>query len=253
MKVTIATLSDTVFTLEVASDMEVEHFKAFWFLAVEIGIGYISWSQVENFKALCEVESGIPAAEMVLLFNGQVVPCLESWWWNDWNHYGGPPSVVAVPCLESSGTIFISSRCLGTRRVWRRLGLGMETWWCWTGNYNWIGPFTAFPCTWNILLLQGGVKQHQGLGQEQDQQVQLQEEQRGREAGCLTSARFRFLQIFWQVWYASKDGTWFMCIRRFRQRRKLNCTPSKGKAGRGGSGHHQVVTQFLPFILLAVT
>ena len=81
MKVTIATLSDTVFTLEVASDMEVEHFKAFWFLAVEIGIGYISWSQVENFKALCEVESGIPAAEMVLLFNGQVVPCLESWWW----------------------------------------------------------------------------------------------------------------------------------------------------------------------------
>ena len=50
-----------------------------------------------------------------------------------------------------------------------------------------------------VLLLQGGVKQHQGLGQEQDQQVQLQEEQRGREAGCLTSARFRFLQIFWQV------------------------------------------------------
>jgi len=48
MKVTVATLSDTVFTLEVASDME-----------------------VENFKALCEVESGIPAAEMVLLFNGQ--------------------------------------------------------------------------------------------------------------------------------------------------------------------------------------
>jgi len=48
MKVTVATLSDTVFTLEVASDME-----------------------VENFKALCEVESGIPAAEMLLLFNGQ--------------------------------------------------------------------------------------------------------------------------------------------------------------------------------------
>lgn len=49
MKVTVATLSDTVFTLEVASDME-----------------------VENFKALCEVESGIPASEMLLLFNGQV-------------------------------------------------------------------------------------------------------------------------------------------------------------------------------------
>ena len=50
MKVTVATLSDTVFTLEVASDME-----------------------VENFKALCEVESGIPASEMLLLFNGQVL------------------------------------------------------------------------------------------------------------------------------------------------------------------------------------
>jgi len=48
MKVTVATLSDTVFTLEVAPDME-----------------------VENFKALCEVESGIPAQEMVLLYNGQ--------------------------------------------------------------------------------------------------------------------------------------------------------------------------------------
>ena len=68
MKVTVATLTDTVFTLEVASDME-----------------------VENFKALCEVESGIPAAEMLLLFNGQVpeiylIPShcyntLYSQWW----------------------------------------------------------------------------------------------------------------------------------------------------------------------------
>jgi len=48
MKVTVATLSDTVFTLEVSPDME-----------------------VENFKALCEVESGISAQEMVVLYNGQ--------------------------------------------------------------------------------------------------------------------------------------------------------------------------------------
>lgn len=48
MKVTVATLSDTVFTLEVAVDME-----------------------VENFKALCEVESGVPTAEILLLYNGQ--------------------------------------------------------------------------------------------------------------------------------------------------------------------------------------
>jgi len=48
MKVTVATLSDAVFTLEVAPDME-----------------------VENFKALCEVESGVPTAEILLLYNGQ--------------------------------------------------------------------------------------------------------------------------------------------------------------------------------------
>lgn len=48
MKVTVATLSDAVFTLEVAPDME-----------------------VENFKALCEVESGVPTSEILLLYNGQ--------------------------------------------------------------------------------------------------------------------------------------------------------------------------------------
>ena len=82
MKVTVATLSDTVFTLEVASDME-----------------------VENFKALCEVESGIPAAEMALLFNGQVQHL-------ELNH--------------SYNTYF--SQCWGIRRVWLRLGWGMGTW-----------------------------------------------------------------------------------------------------------------------------
>ena len=82
MKVTVATLSDTVFTLEVASDME-----------------------VENFKALCEVESGIPAAEMVLLFNGQVQHL-------EWIH--------------SCNTFF--SRCWGIRKVCLRLVWGMETW-----------------------------------------------------------------------------------------------------------------------------
>lgn len=47
MKVTVATLSDTVFTLDVSEDLE-----------------------IENFKAFCEVESGIPSAEIGLLFNG---------------------------------------------------------------------------------------------------------------------------------------------------------------------------------------
>jgi len=53
MKVTVTTLSDAVFNLDVSEDLE-----------------------IENFKAFCEVESGIPSAEMGLLFNG--VPLLDN-------------------------------------------------------------------------------------------------------------------------------------------------------------------------------
>jgi len=52
MKVTVATLSDTVFTLDVSEDLE-----------------------IENFKAFCEVESGVPAAEIGLIFSG--IPLLD--------------------------------------------------------------------------------------------------------------------------------------------------------------------------------
>jgi len=48
----VATLSDEVFTLDVSEDLE-----------------------IENFKAFCEVESGIPSSEIGLLFNG--VPMLD--------------------------------------------------------------------------------------------------------------------------------------------------------------------------------
>ena len=48
MRLTLTTLSDAVYQLEVSSDLE-----------------------LENFKALCEVESGIPAAEISLLHNGR--------------------------------------------------------------------------------------------------------------------------------------------------------------------------------------
>lgn len=53
MKITVTTFSDKIFTLDVSEDLE-----------------------IENFKALCEVESGIPWGEMNLLFNG--VPMLEN-------------------------------------------------------------------------------------------------------------------------------------------------------------------------------
>ncbi|CAB0035245.1 unnamed protein product [Trichogramma brassicae] len=48
MKVTVATLTDEIFTLDVAEDLE-----------------------LENFKAFCEIESRIPANEIVILHNGQ--------------------------------------------------------------------------------------------------------------------------------------------------------------------------------------
>ena len=47
MKVTVTTLSDEMFTIEVSDDME-----------------------LENFKALCEFECGIPAREISLALNG---------------------------------------------------------------------------------------------------------------------------------------------------------------------------------------
>jgi len=52
MKITVATLEDAVFNLDVSEDLE-----------------------IENFKAFCEVESGIPSAEIGLLFNG--IPLLD--------------------------------------------------------------------------------------------------------------------------------------------------------------------------------
>ena len=48
MRLTLTTLTDAVYQLEVSSDLE-----------------------LENFKALCEVESGIPASEISLLHNGR--------------------------------------------------------------------------------------------------------------------------------------------------------------------------------------
>lgn len=48
MRVTVTTPADYTFPLEVSDDME-----------------------LENFKALCEIESGFPASEIVITFNGQ--------------------------------------------------------------------------------------------------------------------------------------------------------------------------------------
>ncbi len=48
MKITVTTLTDNIFTLEVSEDME-----------------------IENFKALCEFECGIPASEIVVAWNGR--------------------------------------------------------------------------------------------------------------------------------------------------------------------------------------
>ena len=50
MQVTVTTLMGDVFSLEVPEDLE-----------------------LENFKAFCEAESGVPAKEMVIMFNGAVL------------------------------------------------------------------------------------------------------------------------------------------------------------------------------------
>lgn len=55
MKLTVTTFKDDLFTLEVPEDIE-----------------------VENVKAYCEVESGIPASEITLLWNGN--PLSENKW-----------------------------------------------------------------------------------------------------------------------------------------------------------------------------
>lgn len=47
MKITVTTLTDYIFTLDVSEDLE-----------------------LENFKVFCEVESGFPAPEIVISFNG---------------------------------------------------------------------------------------------------------------------------------------------------------------------------------------
>lgn len=48
MKVTVTTLSDDIFVLDVSEDLE-----------------------LENFKAFCEVESGFPASELMVVFEGR--------------------------------------------------------------------------------------------------------------------------------------------------------------------------------------
>lgn len=47
MKITITTLTDYIFTLDVSEDLE-----------------------LENFKVFCEVESGFPSSEIIISFNG---------------------------------------------------------------------------------------------------------------------------------------------------------------------------------------
>lgn len=48
MKITVTTLTDYIFELDVSEELE-----------------------LENFKAFCEVESGFPSAEIVIAFKGQ--------------------------------------------------------------------------------------------------------------------------------------------------------------------------------------
>lgn len=48
MKITVTTLTDDIFVLDVSEDLE-----------------------LENFKAFCEVESGMPGPQILVIFNGR--------------------------------------------------------------------------------------------------------------------------------------------------------------------------------------
>lgn len=48
MKITVTTMTDYIFVLDVSEDLE-----------------------LENFKAFCEVESGFPSSEIAIAFNGR--------------------------------------------------------------------------------------------------------------------------------------------------------------------------------------
>ena len=53
MKITVTTLSDEIFSLDVSDDLE-----------------------LENFKVFCEIESGIPSTEILINHNGK--PLMEN-------------------------------------------------------------------------------------------------------------------------------------------------------------------------------
>ncbi|XP_008483370.1 protein DDI1 homolog 1-like [Diaphorina citri] len=50
MRVTVTTLNDNIFTLDVSPDLE-----------------------LENFKIFCQLESGFPAQEILILHNGKIL------------------------------------------------------------------------------------------------------------------------------------------------------------------------------------
>ena len=79
MRLTVTTLGDDIFNLDVSEDLE-----------------------LENFKAFCEVESGIPAAEMAILFQGKP---LENGTVSLKNHGLKEGDVVVIQKLQSSNFV----------------------------------------------------------------------------------------------------------------------------------------------------
>lgn len=77
MKVTVTTLSDEIFVLDVSEDLE-----------------------LENFLAFCEIESGIPANEIVILFRGQPLMDMKM---TLHNHGIGNEDAVILQRMHRSG------------------------------------------------------------------------------------------------------------------------------------------------------
>lgn len=103
MQVTVTTLGELTFTINVAPDLE-----------------------LENFKAFCEVESGCPYAEMLIVYNGRPLD-------NDkksLKDYG----------VQDGDVVILQRLSTGAPRGRSTAGAGE----CFTGRSRWIFPNPFF-------------------------------------------------------------------------------------------------------------
>lgn len=89
MKVTVTTLNDEIFVLDVSEDLE-----------------------LENFKAFCEIESGFPAKDITLNFNG--TPLLDDKKTLKELGVGDGDVIVLLHMMQAAPNLSVSDSSQGT-------------------------------------------------------------------------------------------------------------------------------------------